>query len=327
MNEYMQGQPPVANGNGFTQGRTPDSAVMEELKKKVGTGNVIRGIGLGVISVCGIVSIVMQARNTQSMEKGMADLNKKANSIEQQVSDIRDDVYDIMEQGCTKNASANPSDPWYDPGLSVDKPNIYVYPDEPMEEKPGLYLYGDQPLQETHVSLTLHQSDMLYMWPQGTQNDKTFDWDVLAAQDGTLYDQSGNEYSYIFWEASGYGEQITDEGFCVKGSETAEFLRDTLKEIGLTPKEYNEFIVYWMPRMQDNAYNIIRFEGLDPDDAYNQNYELKVTDSEGNPADSMLRVMMVWEAADEYTELKPQEFETFERDGFTVVEWGGSEIK
>jgi hypothetical protein len=79
--------------------------------------------------------------------------------------------------------------------------------------------------------------------------------------------------------------------------------------------------------MQDNAYNIIRFEGLDPEDAYNRNCELQVTDSEGNPADSMLRVMMVWEAADAYTELKPQEFETFERNGFTVVEWGGTEIK
>ena len=321
MNEYMQGQPQMTGDQGGMS-----NAAVEELKKKVGAGNVIRGIGVGVITVCGIVSIAMQARNTQSMEKGMSDLNKKMDSIEDQVSDIREDVYDIMEQGCPNNTSSNPS-VWYDPGMTTDKPNIYVYPDEPGEEKPVIYLYGDEPLQETHVSLTLHQSDMLYMWPQGTQTDKTFDWDVLAAQDGTLYDQEGNEYSYIFWEASEYGAQITDEGFCVKGSETAEFLRDTLKEIGLTPKEYNEFIVYWMPRMQDNAYNIIRFEGLDPEDVYNQNCELTVTDSEGNPADSMLRVMMVWEAADEYTELKPQEFETFERDGFTVVEWGGTEIK
>ena len=312
MNEYMQGQP---NYGGNTPGDVPGLA-LEELKKKIGIGNVIRGIGVGVISVCGIVSIVMQARNTQSMEKSMSDLNKKVTELQKEVKHIGDDVYDIMEQGCTKNSSQNtqptpfPIDPV---PITADKPVIYVYPEEP--------------LQETHISLTLRSSEMLYMWPQGTQTDQTYDWDVLAAQDGTLYDDNGNEYSYIFWEASGYGAQITDEGFCVKGSETAEFLRETLKEIGLTSKEYNEFIVYWMPRMQDNAYNIIRFEGLDPEDAYNRNCELQVTDSEGNPADSMLRVMMVWEATDAYTELKPQEFETFERNGFTVVEWGGTEIK
>ena len=54
---------------------------------------------------------------------------------------------------------------------------------------------------------------------------------------------------------------------------------------------------------------------------------LNVTDENGIEADSMLRVMMVWEASDSYKEIEPQEFETFERNGFTVVEWGGSEIK
>ena len=45
------------------------------------------------------------------------------------------------------------------------------------------------------------------------------------------------------------------EGFVVKGSESAEFLRETLSQMGLTPKEYNEFIVYWAPKSsKDNPY-------------------------------------------------------------------------
>ncbi len=28
----------------------------------------------------------------------------------------------------------------------------------------------------------------------------------------------------------------------------------------MKPKEHNEFIVYWLPRMQDNAYNLISFQ-------------------------------------------------------------------
>ena len=42
--------------------------------------------------------------------------------------------------------------------------------------------------------------------------------------------------------------------------------------------------------------------------------------------DSMLRVFMVWEASDAYQEIEPQEFPGFDRNGFTVVEWGGTEV-
>ena len=31
--------------------------------------------------------------------------------------------------------------------------------------------------------------------------------------------------------------------------------------MGLTPREYNEFIVYWLSKMQHNAYNLIAFQG------------------------------------------------------------------
>ena len=43
--------------------------------------------------------------------------------------------------------------------------------------------------------------------------------------------------------------------------------------------------------------------------------------------DSILRVFMAWQALDAPIEIEPQTLPTFERAGFTVVEWGGSEIK
>ncbi len=98
---------------------------------------------------------------------------------------------------------------------------------------------------------------------------------------------------------TGYDDYKFDQGFCVKSSDTAEFLRDKLEKIGLTPEEYNEFIVYWMPKMQNNEYNLITFEGLDSNDEYNKQYELSVTDGENDLVDSQLRVFMVWQAADE----------------------------
>jgi hypothetical protein len=38
--------------------------------------------------------------------------------------------------------------------------------------------------------------------------------------------------------------------------------------------------------------------------------------------DSMLRVFMVYKPLEEFIEIPPQEIKSFERTGFTVVEWG-----
>ena len=31
-------------------------------------------------------------------------------------------------------------------------------------------------------------------------------------------------------------------------------------QLGLNREEANEFIIYWLPQMQDNAYNLISFQ-------------------------------------------------------------------
>ena len=88
-------------------------------------------------------------------------------------------------------------------------------------------------------------------------------------------------------------------------------------------KEYNEFIVYWVPRMQGNEYNLISFQG----DVYDRTCPLNMVDADGNTPDNFLRVMMAWKPVDGYMTIKPQLFKPFNRDGFTVVEWGGRECK
>jgi hypothetical protein len=104
----------------------------------------------------------------------------------------------------------------------------------------------------------------------------------------------------------------------VLGSETRAFLQEKLAEIGLTPREYNEFIVYWYPKMKDNPYNLIHFAG----EQYTDTAPLTTTP----PADSLLRVFMVLKPPTKPVDITPQTFEPFERTGFTVVEWGGTEM-
>ena len=81
----------------------------------------------------------------------------------------------------------------------------------------------------------------------------------------------------------------------------------------------NEFIVYWLPRMEHNAYNLRTFQG----EAYTDSAKLDITPE----PDSLLRVFMAYVPLDNAVDIEPQQLETFERKGFAVVEWGGSEIR
>ena len=83
---------------------------------------------------------------------------------------------------------------------------------------------------------------------------------VISSPDGTLTDAVGQTYNYLYWEGVSRTEYDFSQGFCVPGRDTAAFLEDTLATLGLNRREANEFIVYWLPHMEGNAYNLIAFQ-------------------------------------------------------------------
>jgi len=175
--------------------------------------------------------------------------------------------------------------------------------------KPVIYLYPEETLE---VSVKVENVDFTVTYPEHGDG-----WHVTAEPDGTLTNLAdGGEYSYLFWEGDAGYEPDFSTGFCVPGKDTAEFLRGVLPQMGLTPREYNEFIVYWLPLMQDNEYNLISFQY----ENYDESAPLII-----EPApDSVLRVLMAWKSVNAPVEIAPQTFEPFTREGFTVVEWGGT---
>lgn len=178
-------------------------------------------------------------------------------------------------------------------------------------EKPVIYLY---PEQEQEVSVRLDYDGKL------TCTYPAYDdgWNVTAAQDGTITDESGQEYNYLYWEGDSDQEYDFSEGFCVAGENTAEFLEDALVRLGLTRREANEFIVYWLPRMEQNEYNLISFQS----EAYTDHARLSIQPE----PDTVIRVFMAYKPLDHYQEIPEQPLSAPERSGFTVVEWGGSEL-
>ena len=179
--------------------------------------------------------------------------------------------------------------------------------------KPVVYLYPTKP---TDVSVKVNIKGALTC----TYPNYEDDWNVTAYPGGKVINKAdGREYSYLYWEGSSDAKWDLSSGFVVKGSDTAAFLQEKLAYLGLTPKEYNEFIVYWLPIMQDNKYNLITFQTK----AYEECTSLNVSPK----PDSMLRVFMAFKPISEPVNIPEQKLSQFERKGFSVIEWGGTEIK
>ena len=179
------------------------------------------------------------------------------------------------------------------------------------DAKPVIYLY---PEEETEVTVRLDYDGTLTCTYPAYEDG----WTVTAAPDGTLRDEAGQTYSYLYWEGVARTEYDFSRGFCVPGADTAAFLEDALSRLGLTRREANEFIVYWLPRMAANPYNLIAFQAED----YTNHARLTVTPE----PDSLLRVFMAWKPLEAPADLPAQELPPFKRTGFTVVEWGGAEL-
>ena len=178
-------------------------------------------------------------------------------------------------------------------------------------EKPVIYLY---PEEECRVDVRLdYAGELTCTYP--SYNDG---WSVTARPDGTLIDDTGMQYQYLYWEGEGYKNFDFSEGFCVAGEDTAAFLEVALEKLGLNRREANEFIIYWLPRMQNNPYNVIAFQT----ETYEEAAKLHISPE----PDTLLRVFMAWYGTKTPVDLPAQELTAPVREGFTVVEWGGAEM-
>ena len=204
-------------------------------------------------------------------------------------------VYAIYKNNqCTE--STNPFG--YPPG--VDKPIIYLYPEN-----------------ETELSVNLGKPENITCSYPEYQNG----WNVIANTDGTLIDKNtGRKLYSLYWEGIQSEPINFEEGFVVAGKDSIQFLEEKLAILGLTEIEAEEFIVYWLPKLQENEYNYIRFATMDE---INKNMPLEFSVE----PDTIIRVLMQFKGLENPIDVQEQKLETPERKGFVAVEWGGTEIK
>lgn len=181
--------------------------------------------------------------------------------------------------------------------------------------KPIIYLYPEK-TQELSVKLG-YEDKITVSYPKYTTG-----WEIVAQPNGDLIDLNTNKRLYsLYYESDAvYKFKVEKDGFIVKKEDVAQFLEDKLSILGLTYKEAEEFIIYWLPILQGNNYNYIRFATIDE---INQNMPLEFSVQ----PDSLIRVLMTYKGLNRPIEVEEQQLETLERTGFVAVEWGGTEIK
>ena len=143
-------------------------------------------------------------------------------------------------------------------------------------------------------------------------------WKVLAQPSGELYNYSdGQNYPYLFWEGYGLDYQRPAKGFVVGQHEVKSFFEEKLTLLGLVKHEYDEFIDFWQPKMQESEYYFVTF--------LSQREFDKLAPLTVSPRpDTIIRVFMDYQPLSSPISVEPQQIVTPERKGFTVVEWGGA---
>lgn len=187
-------------------------------------------------------------------------------------------------------------------GIQVRKPLIYLYPET-----------------TTTVSIINHfKGELLTTYP--AYNDG---WKVIAEPNGKLLNLSDNRnYNWLFWDghydfpASHYDFK---EGFYVDKKDYTDFLHHKLALIGLNENEINDFVVYWLPILNQNEESFIYFS---VNDDLGNSSRLEVTPK----PDTMIRVLMEYKKHEGERKLPEQKLSTTKRSKFTLVEWGGAEI-
>ncbi|MFB0918125.1 MAG: hypothetical protein QMB63_03520, partial [Clostridiaceae bacterium] len=178
-------------------------------------------------------------------------------------------------------------------------------------EKPFIYLY---PTKNTAIDIKLElKGEMTNSYPKYKDG-----WRVTANSEGIIWDEDHNVYTGLYWEAN-LGNYEIKKGFTVKRDDMELFLFEKLGVLGLNQFEIKDFMEYWGDRLKKYEYSDITFL----DNEYTDRAKI-ISDP---VPDTTIRVFMVFQEGSKDSKLEPQTLEPKVRQGFTLVEWGGAELK
>jgi hypothetical protein len=239
-----------------------------------------------------------------------------------------------IEQYTSKNPVLFFKDPWgrfvsigeWDYRLEggCGKPVIYLYPQKDTKVTVAL----DVPTFFTTQIPTYSNGWKVLAHPDGTLDDLQISKTDCSAIDSTKF---GSEYAksacgsgtypYLYWSGNVQADYPPVQGgWIVSRDHVKSFLEEKLTSIGFNKKEKNDFLEYWVPEMLQKNFNVFRISFI-ATEQMNSFIPMTITPK----PDSVYRLFMDWEPLSNFPSIIPkaQVLPSIQRDGFTVVEWGG----
>ena len=253
------------------------------------------------------VSVVILYEYIRNSTFELNSVKEKDNQIQVNVSEICNYPYDSVNSYGVVFLTYNKNN---------DSKIVLNYKDdcsqEITEKKPIIYFYPEQEL-DLNVRF-VNEDKLLTTYPKYNGG-----WDIHLNKDGTFTTNDNNrEYYALYYEAESNYECTFEEGFNVNKDNASTFLEEKMDYIGFNNKEVNEFIMYWLPILENNVNSLVYFEQTEE---RNEECPLEFSTS----PDSLIRVIMHVKKVNKEVNVKEQELKHYERVGFTVTEWGGIE--
>lgn len=177
------------------------------------------------------------------------------------------------------------------------KPAIYLYPQTTMPVNVQVFPVGP-------MTVTIPK------YPKAG-------WNVIADIAGNI--QFANKsYDYLYWEAQIPDEKITvpPEGYVVAYNNLEGFLPGLLSQLGLNNKERTQFTDYWTTVLPESPYYKI---AVIPQTELDMIAPLSIFPS----PQTTIRVTLHFTPIEQFETIPPPVITAIQRNGFTVVEWGG----
>jgi len=177
----------------------------------------------------------------------------------------------------------------------------------PVTKKPAIYLY---PTSFIPVSVKLNiRGTLTKSIPSYPKNG----WYVIATPNSLI----DNRYDYLFYEAKLDKYEVGEDGWVVATKDLKSWFSKYLPMFGLNKKEISQFKSYWLKELTLPGFYEIK---LLSEDFLGENMDITI-----NPTpDTIIRVEFYFKHLDNPIVLNEPVIVTPKRNGFVVVEWGGT---
>lgn len=182
------------------------------------------------------------------------------------------------------------------PEMTVKKPAVYLYPEKNSRVSVALKVNGEIVASE----------------PAYPKNG----WSVDVEPSGLI----NGRFDYLFYENTLNKIEIPKEGWIVDYADLSSWFDKNLIRLGLNEKEKVQFKEYWLNELKPANFYEIK---LLSDQFLAENMQLKIDPK----PDTVIRRNFIFKPLEEKIEIEEPNIATPVRNGFTVIEWGGVQVR